>query len=110
MVSKDEEVKRNSKKDRHPGPLNSWNKFEGLLDKPRQRTTSMIRPSTDLGNNFHLANGMKEDSHFKVIPHDAWLLLHRRFGTDSEFISRKKDKQIMLVPNDMVRLSVQVPA
>ena len=43
----------------------------------------MIMLENDLGNNFHLANGMKEDSHFKVIPHEAWVLLHRRFGSDS---------------------------
>jgi len=65
-----------------------------------QEAYNLKRPN----GNIQLLPTSKEDKDYKVIPHDAWKLLNLRYG-----MGHLEEDNKVEVPNDIVRLSVEVP-
>jgi hypothetical protein len=69
-----------------------------------KRMTTALRFNNDIGSNIHLNPEAKENKDFKIITHEAYLLLNQRYGTASLY-----EKASIPPPNDIVRLSIPIP-
>jgi hypothetical protein len=65
------------------------------------------RGEKDITNCLRLKTSCKEDVHYKVVPHAAWIILHRRFYTASMFSVPAEETAR---PSDLVCVSVPVPS
>ena len=65
----------------HPGLINTREDLDSILDAPNMDRMVVWPERKDTASNLRIKNGCKEDVHYKILCHQAWKVLNKRFGT-----------------------------